>query len=203
MYDFTCEHCSGIVRPPRHVEREALRHSGGFVVLEDVPIGVCGTLRRPISTLLWCAAWPRSAAAIVRRNGPFRTRRSLRTAYGVLATQLERVNAEISSEQPLEAPCKHSARRPLVVRRIASRSTAQIGLGFMPFEQGQRWRRTLGQELLLFRGFLQPKTARSIFPVQLIEAHFVFLTKWASMSIPQWKDRSLAVCVSKESSAEK
>ena len=40
MYDFTCEHCSGTVRQ-RRVERDALRHAGGFVILEDVPIGVC------------------------------------------------------------------------------------------------------------------------------------------------------------------
>jgi YgiT-type zinc finger domain-containing protein len=40
MYDFTCEHCSGTVRQ-RRVEREALRHTGGFVILEDVPIGIC------------------------------------------------------------------------------------------------------------------------------------------------------------------
>ena len=40
MYDFTCEHCSGTVRE-RRVDREALRHKGSFVVLEDVPIGVC------------------------------------------------------------------------------------------------------------------------------------------------------------------
>ena len=40
MYDFSCEHCSGTVRE-RRVDREALRHKGGFVILEDVPIGVC------------------------------------------------------------------------------------------------------------------------------------------------------------------
>ncbi len=40
MYDFACEHCSGTVRE-RRVEREALRHKGSFVILEDVPIGVC------------------------------------------------------------------------------------------------------------------------------------------------------------------
>ena len=40
MYDFICEHCSGTVRG-RRVEREALRHTGSFVILEDVPIGVC------------------------------------------------------------------------------------------------------------------------------------------------------------------
>ena len=40
MYDFQCEHCDGKVRE-RRVEREALRHKGGFVILEDVPIGVC------------------------------------------------------------------------------------------------------------------------------------------------------------------
>ena len=40
MYDFICEHCSGTLRQ-RRVKREALRHTGGFVILEDVPIGVC------------------------------------------------------------------------------------------------------------------------------------------------------------------
>lgn len=40
MYNFSCEHCNGLVRE-RVVAREALRHKGNFVVLEDVPIGVC------------------------------------------------------------------------------------------------------------------------------------------------------------------
>ena len=40
MYDFPCEHCGGAVRE-RRVEREALRHKGSFIILEDVPIGVC------------------------------------------------------------------------------------------------------------------------------------------------------------------
>lgn len=40
MYDFSCEHCGGMVRE-RRVEREALRHKGSFVILEDVPIGIC------------------------------------------------------------------------------------------------------------------------------------------------------------------
>ncbi len=40
MYEFQCEHCDGIVRE-RRMEREAIRHKGGFVILEDVPIGVC------------------------------------------------------------------------------------------------------------------------------------------------------------------
>lgn len=40
MYDFTCEHCDGMVRE-RRVAREALRHKGSFVILEDVPVGVC------------------------------------------------------------------------------------------------------------------------------------------------------------------
>ena len=42
MYDFHCEHCGGTVRPQR-VEREALRYRSGFVILEDVPIGICDT----------------------------------------------------------------------------------------------------------------------------------------------------------------
>ena len=40
MYGFACEHCDGTVRE-RRVDREALRHNEGFVILEDVPIGVC------------------------------------------------------------------------------------------------------------------------------------------------------------------
>ena len=40
MYGFSCEHCDGTVRE-RRVDREALRHKEGFVILEDVPIGVC------------------------------------------------------------------------------------------------------------------------------------------------------------------
>ena len=40
MYNFTCEHCGGAIREQR-VDREALRHKGSFVILEDVPIGVC------------------------------------------------------------------------------------------------------------------------------------------------------------------
>lgn len=40
MYDFSCEHCGGMVRE-RRMEKEALRHKGSFVILEDVPIGVC------------------------------------------------------------------------------------------------------------------------------------------------------------------
>ena len=40
MYDFSCEHCGGLVRE-RVLDREVLRHKGGFVVLEAVPIGVC------------------------------------------------------------------------------------------------------------------------------------------------------------------
>lgn len=40
MYDFPCEHCDGTVLEKR-VEREAIRHKDGFVILEDVPIGIC------------------------------------------------------------------------------------------------------------------------------------------------------------------
>jgi len=40
MYNFNCEHCDGVVRERRE-KREALRHKQSFVILEDVPIGVC------------------------------------------------------------------------------------------------------------------------------------------------------------------
>ncbi len=40
MYDFPCEHCPGVVRE-RRLARQAIRHKGSFVILENVPIGVC------------------------------------------------------------------------------------------------------------------------------------------------------------------
>ena len=40
MYGYKCEYCDGIVQE-RVVEREAFKHRHGFVILENVPIGVC------------------------------------------------------------------------------------------------------------------------------------------------------------------
>jgi len=40
MYDYRCEYCTGTVRP-RTVEQEVFRHPRGFVMLEQVTIGVC------------------------------------------------------------------------------------------------------------------------------------------------------------------
>lgn len=40
MYGYNCESCGGIVRE-KLVKREAFKHKNGFVILEDVPIGVC------------------------------------------------------------------------------------------------------------------------------------------------------------------
>ena len=42
MYGYPCEYCSGRVRPTQ-VAREAFKHKDGFVILEDVEIGVCDT----------------------------------------------------------------------------------------------------------------------------------------------------------------
>lgn len=42
MYNFSCEHCSGTVLERRSA-REAIRHKDDFVILEDVPIGICDT----------------------------------------------------------------------------------------------------------------------------------------------------------------
>jgi YgiT-type zinc finger domain-containing protein len=39
-YGYQCEYCDGIVRE-RVVEREAFKHKTGFVILENVPIGIC------------------------------------------------------------------------------------------------------------------------------------------------------------------
>lgn len=40
MFGYGCEYCDGVVRPKR-VEREAFKHKTGFVILEDVEVGVC------------------------------------------------------------------------------------------------------------------------------------------------------------------
>ena len=40
MYGYNCEYCEGTVRPKK-VKREAFKHETGFVILEDVIIGVC------------------------------------------------------------------------------------------------------------------------------------------------------------------
>ena len=41
-FGYRCEYCEGTVREKR-VEREAFKHRTGFVILEDVLIGVCDT----------------------------------------------------------------------------------------------------------------------------------------------------------------
>lgn len=40
MYGYKCEYCNGVVRE-RIVKRESFKHKDGFVILENVPIGVC------------------------------------------------------------------------------------------------------------------------------------------------------------------
>lgn len=40
MYDYKCEYCEGTVRSKK-IKREAFKHKKGFVILEDVEIGVC------------------------------------------------------------------------------------------------------------------------------------------------------------------
>lgn len=40
QFGYQCEYCEGSVRGKR-VEREAFKHKAGFVILEDVEIGIC------------------------------------------------------------------------------------------------------------------------------------------------------------------
>ncbi len=40
MYGYRCEYCEGTVKE-RLVEKEIFKHKTGFVMLEDVPIGIC------------------------------------------------------------------------------------------------------------------------------------------------------------------
>ena len=54
MYGYKCEYCDGAVRE-RIVEQEVFKHRHGFVILENVPVGVCDKCgyRYYHSTLLW------------------------------------------------------------------------------------------------------------------------------------------------------
>jgi YgiT-type zinc finger domain-containing protein len=40
MYEYKCEYCDGFVKE-RLVKKEVFKHKSGFVMLEDVPIGIC------------------------------------------------------------------------------------------------------------------------------------------------------------------
>ena len=40
MYGYRCHYCAGTVRPKK-VRREAFKHKNGFVILENVTVGVC------------------------------------------------------------------------------------------------------------------------------------------------------------------
>jgi YgiT-type zinc finger domain-containing protein len=40
MYGYKCAYCEGTVRPKK-VKQEAFKHKTGFVILEEVIIGVC------------------------------------------------------------------------------------------------------------------------------------------------------------------
>ena len=40
MHGYQCQYCEGTVRPKK-VAREAFKHKKGFVILEQVTVGVC------------------------------------------------------------------------------------------------------------------------------------------------------------------
>lgn len=40
MYGYNCEYCEGTVNE-RVVEKEVFKHKNGFVILENVPVGIC------------------------------------------------------------------------------------------------------------------------------------------------------------------
>lgn len=39
-YSYRCEYCEGTVRAKK-VDREAFKHKKGFIILEDVIVGIC------------------------------------------------------------------------------------------------------------------------------------------------------------------
>ncbi len=40
MYDYSCEYCEGTVKE-RLIKKEVFKHKRGFIMLENVPVGVC------------------------------------------------------------------------------------------------------------------------------------------------------------------
>lgn len=40
MNGYLCEYCNGIVKE-KWVKKEVFKHKNGFVILENVPIGIC------------------------------------------------------------------------------------------------------------------------------------------------------------------
>lgn len=40
MYGYQCEYCKGTVRAKK-IAREAFKHKNGFVILEDLTVGIC------------------------------------------------------------------------------------------------------------------------------------------------------------------
>ena len=40
MYGYQCQYCEGTARPKK-LAREAFKHNKGFVILEQVTVGVC------------------------------------------------------------------------------------------------------------------------------------------------------------------
>ncbi|MBC8525450.1 MAG: YgiT-type zinc finger protein [Candidatus Cloacimonetes bacterium] len=40
MYGYKCEYCDGIVKE-RLVKKEVFKHKTGFIMLENVPVGIC------------------------------------------------------------------------------------------------------------------------------------------------------------------
>ena len=42
MYNYKCEYCPGIVEK-KLVKNEVFKHKAGFVILEDVPVGICNS----------------------------------------------------------------------------------------------------------------------------------------------------------------
>jgi len=42
MYGYKCQYCSGTIRE-KHVAMESFKHKKGFILLEDLTVGVCDT----------------------------------------------------------------------------------------------------------------------------------------------------------------
>ena len=76
-YGYQCEWCTGTVRE-KSLAREVFRHARGFVILEDVPVGVCDKCGRKY----YAAATLRRVEEIVLHREKAERMESVPVAHG-------------------------------------------------------------------------------------------------------------------------
>jgi len=69
MYEYPCEYCRGTVKP-RAVEQGSFKHRNGFIIPEDVTIGVCDRCGTATTVRRFSARFMMLRQASVAPSGP-------------------------------------------------------------------------------------------------------------------------------------